>query len=693
MRGSWCEQRSWWQPWLWVSVGWWVLAAAAAVVTESELEEFCDERGGLVALRDALRSARDLHSNWTGPPCHGGRSRWYGVECDGDGRVVGVELDRVQLTGALPPGALGNVTRLATLSLRDNAIHGALPELDGLARLRVVDLSSNRFSGPIPRRYSESLPELTRLELQDNLLNGTVPAFEQSELVVFNVSYNFLQGKVPRTSALRRFPASAFDHNLRLCGEAVDTECRAGSPLADVDDAPANGGSGDDPVDGPRDAGGGPPARRKPRRFRLARWSVVVIALIAELVPFAAVLIFLYHTKKSREVRLGGRAAAGKKHSSPLSLAATSRHPRRIFDRDCLLCTMRRDSDTLTVAGDIKDKAEQPGKGSGGGSGSRSTDSGKGAAEELHFFRPDKATFDLDDLFRSTAEMLGKGRLGITYRVALDAGPVVVVKRLRNMGNVPRKDFTHTMQLLGKLRHENVAEVVACYYSKEEKLVVYQHVPGCSLFQLLHENRGEGRTPLSWPARLTIAKGMARGLAYLHQSLPLFHRPPHGNLKSSNVLVLSVAGGRQRQQQQQKHGDMVVPKLTDHGFHPLLPHHAHRLAAAKCPEFTRGKRPSSRADVFCLGLVLLELVTGKVPVDEDGDLATWARLALSHEWSTDILDVEIVADRDHHGDMLRLTEVALLCAAVEPDCRPKMGDVVKMINEIRGAGDSETAAR
>ena len=123
------------------------------------------------------------------------------------------------------------------------------------------------------------------------------------------------------------------------------------------------------------------------------------------------------------------------------------------------------------------------------------------------------------------------------------------------------------------------------------------------------ENRGKGRTPLPWPARLSIAKGMAHGLAYLHRSLPFFHRPPHGNLKSSNVLIFSppIPSG--------KHHQHLVPKLTDYGFHPLLPHHAHRLAAAKCPEYARGKRPSSRADVFCLGLVLLEVVTGKVPVD------------------------------------------------------------------------------
>ena len=97
--------------------------------------------------------------------------------------------------------------------------------------------------------------------------------------------------------------------------------------------------------------------------------------------------------------------------------------------------------------------------------------------------------------------------------------------------------------------------------------------------------------------------------------------------------------------------------------------------------------------MYCLGVVLLELVTGKVPVEEDGDLAEWARLALSNEWSTDILDVEIVADRGRHGDMLRLTEVALLCAAPEPDRRLKVQDVVRMIDEIAAGDGPELAGR
>ena len=83
--------------------------------------------------------------------------------------------------------------------------------------------------------------------------------------------------------------------------------------------------------------------------------------------------------------------------------------------------------------------------------------------------------------------MLGMGRLGITYRVTLEAGPVIVVKR-------PRRDFTHTMQLLGKLRHENVIDLATAFYSKEEKLVVYEHLPGCSLFQLLQGTSESVRT-------------------------------------------------------------------------------------------------------------------------------------------------------------------------------------------------------
>lgn len=107
---------------------------------------------------------------------------------------------------------------------------------------------------------------------------------------------------------------------------------------------------------------------------------------------------------------------------------------------------------------------------------------------ELEFFNKEKATFNLDALLRSSAVLMGKGGLGITYRVTIESGPVVTVKRLRNVSAVGRREFVQQLQLLGKLRHENLVEIISYNYSQEEKLIIYDYLPGSSLFQLLHGN-------------------------------------------------------------------------------------------------------------------------------------------------------------------------------------------------------------
>lgn len=177
--------------------------------------------------------------------------------------------------------------------------------------------------------------------------------------------------------------------------------------------------------------------------------------------------------------------------------------------------------------------------------------------------------------------------------------------------------------------------------------------------------------PLKWAARLNIVQGIARGLAYLHQCMPS-HRVPHANLKSSNVLIL--------------HRSMnYYSKLTDYGFHHLLPSsHSHRLAIGRAPEFSHGKKLALKADVYCFGLVLLEVITGHAAGDGEEDLPGWVKLVVNNDWSTDILDLEIVAEKESHGDMLKLTEIALHCTELEPERRPTMSDVVRRIDEIRG---------
>lgn len=104
----------------------------------------------------------------------------------------------------------------------------------------------------------------------------------------------------------------------------------------------------------------------------------------------------------------------------------------------------------------------------------------------LEFFHEHKPVFDLDELLRASAEVLGKGALGTTYKATLESGPVVAVKRIKETNSLSKKEFVHQMQLIGKLRHENLVEMISYYYSKDEKFVICEFIQDGSLFKLLH---------------------------------------------------------------------------------------------------------------------------------------------------------------------------------------------------------------
>jgi serine/threonine protein kinase len=192
----------------------------------------------------------------------------------------------------------------------------------------------------------------------------------------------------------------------------------------------------------------------------------------------------------------------------------------------------------------------------------------------------------------------------------------------------------------------------------------------------LLENR-VGRIPLNWSTRVAIIKGTAKGLSFLHQSFPS-HKVPHGNLKSSNILIHSSSQG-------------YHSKLTDFGILPLLPSRksSEMLAISKSPEFSQGKKLTHKTDVFCFGLVLLEIITGRVAGDTSrgddrkiDDLSEWVRTVVNTDWSTDILDLEIVAAAEGHDEMLKLTEIALECTEMVPEKRPNMSEVLSRIEAI-----------
>lgn len=169
---------------------------------------------------------------------------------------------------------------------------------------------------------------------------------------------------------------------------------------------------------------------------------------------------------------------------------------------------------------------------------------------------------------------------------------------------------------------------------------------------------------------------VAKGLIFLEQSLSS-QKVAHGNLKSSNVLINFT-----------EETESVQAKLTDYGYFPLLPSQrsSEKLAIGKCPEFVEGKKMTNKADVYCFGVLLLEVITGKVPGDNDNnnqeDLLDWVRGVLNSDWSMDIFDLEILGEKERHEDMLKLAELALDCTHISPERRPKMTQILIRLQEI-----------
>ncbi|EOY19709.1 Leucine-rich repeat transmembrane protein kinase family protein, putative [Theobroma cacao] len=614
------------------------------------------ERDALLQLRDSVASPK-LHSNWTGPPCMNNQSRWGGIACS-DGHVVRLVLDGIQLTGSLPPAFLQNISFLTKLSLRNNSAFGPLPSLTNLIQLEYVFLSHNLFTDSIPFDYIQ-LPNLKKIELQQNYLQGEIPPFNQQNLVAFNVSYNSLQGPIPQTDVLQRFPESSYQHNSGLCGNPLEKKCPV-PPNPSITPTPS------------------PPDSSK-KSFEARNLALIVAASV--LVPFVVIFVFLCYYKRVQRKETTKRKKAARILFHSESSASVKSTPSYLAQYigiilgenavqfDIFLPFSYFPPQTGDTSIELAEKKM---------SSSQSTEDPERTVE-LEFFDKNIPVFDLEDLLRASAEVLGKGKLSTTYKATLESGLVVAVKRIKSMNSLSKKEFVQQMQLLGKLRHENLAQIISFYNSKDEKLIIYEFVPNGNLFELLHENRGAGRVPLNWTTRLAIIKGVAMGMNFLHQYLSS-HKVPHANLKSSNVLI--------HRQSQNYHS-----KVTDFGYYPLLPSRKslERLAIARSPEFSQAKKLTHKADVYCFGIILLEIITGRIPGDEisegnhdkraDG-LSEWVTAVVNNDWSTDILDVEIVATREAHDEMLKFTELALECTDVAPEKRPKMSQVLRRIQEI-----------
>lgn len=294
-------------------------------------------------------------------------------------------------------------------------------------------------------------------------------------------------------------------------------------------------------------------------------------------------------------------------------------------------------------------------------------------------FLKDDQQFDLADLLRASAVVLGGGVFGSSYKTVISRQKILVVKRYSQMNNVTKDEFVKHMKRLGKLNHPNLVPLLAFYYRKEEKLFIADYVENISLAVHLHGSRSELRRSLDWPTRLKIVKGVARGLLHLYNELPSLIAP-HGHLKSSNVLL----------------NQEFESLLTDYGLVPITnqEHARDVMIAFKSPEYKNYGRITKKTDVWSLGVLILETMTGKFPANTlhqskggDVELTNFVDSLLKEEVTVDLFDKEIGGFNEHNeGEMLKLLSIGLSCC--EPDVE-KRWDIKEVVDRIEDVNENE----
>ncbi|XP_066371384.1 pollen receptor-like kinase 3 isoform X2 [Miscanthus floridulus] len=297
------------------------------------------------------------------------------------------------------------------------------------------------------------------------------------------------------------------------------------------------------------------------------------------------------------------------------------------------------------------------------------------SAGDLVMVNESKGVFGLTDLMKAAAEVIGSGGgLGSAYKAVMANGVAVVVKRSRDMNRATKDAFEAEMKRLGAMRHANLLPPLAYHYRKDEKLLVYEYIPKGSLLYVLHGDRGMDYAALDWPTRLKVAVGVARATAFLHTALA-GHEAPHGNLKSANILLAPD----------------FEPLLVDFGFSGLINHmqSPNSLFAYRAPECVAGHPVSAMADVYCLGVVLLELLTGKFPsqylqnAKGGTDLVMWATSAMADGYERDLFDPALMAAwKFALPDMTRLMQVAVDCVETDLEKRPEMKEALARVEEV-----------
>ncbi|CAK8534807.1 unnamed protein product [Lathyrus sativus] len=607
----------------------------------------------------------ELH-NLTALELH--QNRFSGPISPGIGQLKNLErlhLSDNYFSGYLP-SEIGKLAQLVTFNVSSNRFSGSIPdELGNCARLQRLDLSRNKFTGMLPNSIG-NLVNLELLKISDNMLLGEIPGTlgDLIRLTDLELGGNWFSGRIPfhfgRLSALQI--ALNLSHN-----NLSDTIPDSLGSLQMLESLYLN----DNQLVGEIPSSIGD-------LLSLLVCNVSNNKLIGT-VPDTTTFRKMDFTNFAGN---NGLCRVGTNHCHP-SLASSHREKptKDGLSREkivsivsgvvgfvslifivCICWTMmkRRRSDSFVS---IEEQTKPH------------------VLDDSYYFP--KEGFTYNDLLEATGnfsedEVIGRGACGTVYKAVMNDGEVIAVKKLNarggEAGNVDRS-FIAEISTLGKIRHRNIVKLHGFCFHEDSNLLLYEYMENGSLGEKLHSSSKS--CSLAWNVRYKIALGAAEGLCYLHYDCKpqIIHR----DIKSNNILL---------DQSFQAHvGDFGLAKLIDFSFSKSMSAVAGSYGYI-APEYAYTMKVTEKCDIYSFGVVLLELVTGRSPVqplEQGGDLVNWVRRSIQASTPTsELFDKRLNLDEQRTvEEMSLILKIALFCTSTSPLNRPTMREVIAMLIDAR----------